>query len=666
MGINRSTGIHAVAQRSVICAIFLCFSTFLSAEDLLLEYEVQNNPVGVKDQVYLNIFINIADPTKVSISEPPLPKEIRTLSGPKIDKVAYEGSFRTRIAYRLRGDETGRYIIKPFIVSAGERKVETETIILEVGQYKNRMLYVPLEVEWEFAIDRVYVGQSVPVSLKMLDLVEIPLVDGQEIEPPTGAFFDEARGIGEIESIPAGEKSLYNVPVTSFIFTPSQSGRYFLPAAKVTALGQTAVSPVVRIDVRPLPAQVRASGAVGNFSYSSRLEKQELDSGTIGVLSIRIEGTGNLRYFNMPVPEFGDLVLTDTVEKVDAVPVLQGYEGVRRIDYYFLSDVAGSFPISPPDFLFFNPDTETVETERGTTMYISYSAGSSPAAEKEDIFPFALPSYKSFVSPVRWGAYKKPLNYLWLVPAPLVFIILVVLKRIRVILVSAVFLLFGAGDSPEAVSPELMEALEAYEDGNFFEARDGFSACFIEDQDNAVLSYALALSAYQLEDYGEAMHFARKAVRLDPMSREYRSFMDWLNTKLELDQPVDPAVIIHPDIFFYGMIAFLSAGFLAAAVYLMRQKPLYIVACMLGVLLSAASCGALVQTAVKYGKTAAIVYGAPAEIRKIPNGGANVWLELPEGFSLRLLDSSGDFYLVRTGYGLTGWVEQNDLLLDEM
>ncbi len=125
-----------------------------------------------------------------------------------------------------------------------------------------------------------------------------------------------------------------------------------------------------------------------------------------------------------------------------------------------------------------------------------------------------------------------------------------------------------------------------------------------------------------------------------------------------------PGVIVPPDLFFYAMIVFLSAGFIAAVMYLMKRKGVYIVLFLLGFLLSAGSCVGLVSTAVINGRDTAIVYGEPAEVRKIPSLTAVSWLELPIAYSLRILDATGDFYLIQTAYGLTGWVERSKLLPD--
>ncbi len=664
MGIHGGFGIQTVAQRSLAVFVLLIFPMLLCAQELHLEYEISNNPVGVKDRIYVIIFVDAPDPSTVTVTAPPLPKEVQITSGPRIDKVAYEGGFRTRITYRLQGEESGRYIIKPFIVTVGDLKAQTDTEILAVGLYRNRVLYMPLKAEWEVPEEAVYVGQSIAVTLRLIHLAEIPLVDSHQIEPPGGAFFEEVEGIREIETVPAGEKSLYNVPVASFMFTPSQSGRHFLPAAKVQALGETATSPVARIEVRSLPPEARESGAVGDFTYSTWMVPPDAESGGVAVLSVQVKGVGNLGYFNMPAPDLGNLVQTDVVETLDSVPTISGYRGTRRVDYHFFSDTAGTFGVSVPDFVYFNPLTETVRSVKGVSTQVTFRLQPQTESPTAGSFPFSLPSYEDLAAAPKWGAYEKPLNYLWLLPAPLAFFVLLVLKKTRVIFVSIVLLFLGAGDVPDTC-PDLKPAIEAYSNESFKEAREGFLACFQREDRNPALAYALALVEYHLEEYDQAMHYARKAVLLDPMYPTYRDFMYWLNTELDLDEPVKPAAAIHPDIFFYAMVAFLSMGFVAAAVYLAKRKGLYIVLFGLGVLLSAGSCVGLVQTAIQNKKTAAVVYTQPAAVRKIPSVDANTWLELPPGYSLRILDSTGNFYLVRTAYGITGWVEKTGLLPDK-
>jgi tetratricopeptide (TPR) repeat protein len=366
----------------------------------------------------------------------------------------------------------------------------------------------------------------------------------------------------------------------------------------------------------------------------------------------------------MPKPDFGDLVETEMNETLSSVPAPKGYQGTRQMDFHFLSEEAGVFTIVVPDFGYFNPATESTEMIQGTTFRVTCRAISEVTEEPIEIFPFVLPSYDEMATPTKWGVYKNPLNYLWLIPAPLTFLVLLILKRTRVIFVSIIFFLAGAGGIDEPENTELIQAIEAYDQGNFESAQFGFSSCYLESPEKPDLAFALALSEYRLGNIDDAMHHVRCAIRLDPMSPRYRDFLQWVNDKQELEKPVYPGVSIHPDLFFYGMVIFLSAGFIAAAIYLMKRKGIYIVFFLLGLLLSAGACGGLVTTAVKYNRATAIVYGEPADVRKIPNDTAESWLELPSGYSLRILDHTGDFYLIQTAYGLSGWVEKSALLTD--
>ncbi|MBT3276096.1 MAG: hypothetical protein HN368_23310, partial [Spirochaetales bacterium] len=304
MGVNRKSRLRTAAP-GFISLVFLCLAILPAfTEDFQVEYEIANNPVGVKDNIYVNIYISHPRPDEVSVTAPPLPKSLQITRGPKISPVADKGIFRTWISYRLRGDASGRYIIKPFIIEINGDTLETEPRILEVGVYRNRQLYIPLDVEWLVPEGKIYAGQSVLISLRLLNQLKIPLVDTFDITYPKGAFFEDAVTVGEIEDIPVGSHHLYNIPISSFIFTPSQSGRLFLPSAEIEALGQAAESGTVRIDVLPLPRDVRESGAVGSFSYQASLEKSKHEFGAVGKLFMRIEGTGNLVLFEFPEPDF--------------------------------------------------------------------------------------------------------------------------------------------------------------------------------------------------------------------------------------------------------------------------------------------------------------------------------------------------------------------------
>ena len=195
----------------------------------------------------------------------------------------------------------------------------------------DKQLYVPIEITWIVPDRDIYVGQSVPVTLQLLNQREISLINSYEVAQPRGAFFEEIPDFGDIETIRVGEKYLYNIPVASYMFTPSQSGRIFIPAAGVVAFGQETESTTVRVDVKSLPAEVRSTGAVGDFQYVAELDSARLDAGTLGTLRLRVSGEGNLDYLNIPTPDFGDLVQTEEV--ASSVKLGEGMHFIRTRQY---------------------------------------------------------------------------------------------------------------------------------------------------------------------------------------------------------------------------------------------------------------------------------------------------------------------------------------------
>ena len=61
----------------------------------------------------------------------------------------------------------------------------------------------------------------------------------------------------------------------------------------------------------------------------------------------------------------------------------------------------------------------------------------------------------------------------------------------------------------------------------------------------------------------------------------------------------------------------------------------------------------------------AVVRTGAESLRKIPEPLATDWIRLPAGTSLRVLAEEGENRLVRTGYGLEGWLPSSSLLIVE-
>lgn len=661
----------AVRNRSFVLAallILMCvFPAAAQPKKLSVTLDLQNNPVGVRDRIYLTVYVRHPDAKVVKIENPILPDDVEILTGPYIQPYADETDkdmpIITRITYILRANEMGRFIIGPFLITAADMKAATDPFVLSVGYYQNRRLTVPLFASWDVPERQIVVGEAVPVFLMLDDLTEIPLVDSFEAPQPTGALFEAAPGLGEISSRRVETAVLYRLPVTSFVFTPSVSGRVFIPSAVVRASGTAAETGTVRVDVEPLPAGASTTGAIGDFSFISSVDVSRLVENEEAVLTMRVEGSGNLNYLQLPVPDFSEFVVVDRTETGDFYPSDRGYTGNREARYRFVAEEVGRKTVTVPAFVWLDAETRRVRQIRARSFVIDAVAQSEPAAEETE-FPFVPATPEEILSEDTYRAYSDPLNYLWLIPGAVLFGILLTLKRTKVILAGIVWLVLGSCVDEVVDTPDIDAGLAAYRDGNYSGAAELFRQAAERYPRRGGLMYNLALASYRRGDLDAALHFARTGARYSPMDRRIRELIRWINEREGLEFHIAPAVPIDPDILFYVMLVTASLGFAVISVQLARPRGGFIIAFVLCMFVAAGSVAALGVVTHRNSRPAGVVRAGGAVVRRIPGMGASPWLEFDEGTCLLVLNRTGDFYLIETGYGLKGWVEVSALFLD--
>jgi hypothetical protein len=639
------------------------------AEENPVSFEFLANPVALKEKVHITLYLNHTDVSDVTVEAPNIPKGLTLLSGPTIRLYADEKDRnqpkKVRISYIFRADKSGRYIIDSYQVHMGKRNGTTDPAVFAVGVYRNNEIIVPLEAEWVITKDSVAVGEAVPVFLILKDLTEIVLVNSYSVTKPRRALFDEAPSLGEIAATTIGNDVLYHVPVTSFIFTPSQSGRIQIASARVNASAQSANASAVYVNVSPLPSEVSATGAIGDFIFSAGIDKKVITKGEETILFIRVEGIGNLNYLQLPAPDFGDVVLLEKTELAEYSAEREGYSGWREDTYRLVSETSGNVSLTIPPFIWLNKDTRVIESSEEIVIPVSIKEEDSREEDGIDPFPFSPQNMQRILNQKTSDAYKSPRNYLWLIPAPLAFAIMFGLKRFRIILAAIIFVLIGAGGQEEQTNQSIQFGMDKYLSGDYEAASESFLSDLERMPENAGIIFNLALSEYQLGRYAHALHYARAAVRLHPMNSEYWRFVNWLNEQMEFDEMVRPAHKIHPDIFYYALILFWSAGFAILMVQLWRNRGIYIILFVLSAFLAVSSSAVLVYSAVYNNRPTGIVLAENAELRKIPNQTAVVWLNFVQGQSVEILDRVESFYLVRTSFGLKGWADTNSIILDE-
>lgn len=629
--------------------------------------EISPNPVGRGDKFTIDFFIDYDDMAGISIELPELPAGISLAKGPY--KRPYwiklaDGSNRkkTMVTYTYSTNKAGRFALEPFLVTIGSKLAVTEPEIIRVGLYKNRKLYMPYNIEWSFGTGSFYEGQAIPLVLEVRDLEEVMLFNDVTVSPPDKGFMEPVKNLGFVSERNVGDYSLYTVPVRGYLFTPASVGKLKIPSASVAARGINSVSDSSYLTVLEIPEQIKTTGALGDFKISYWVENKELSRNEKIVLHVKVEGTGNLNYFQLEEPSGDGLTLVNTVEVSDYKPSINGYTGYRETVYSFISDSPGDKELLVPPFPFL--DLESGAVIRGSKSLIPLHVATDISVEiNEDaaeVFPFYPRRIDSggFSSSSR---YKDPASYLWLLPGPLVFMIFLLTGRKKIILGASIIFIAASGNISNDYLVDL--AIGKYEIGEYEKAVEIFIEARAELPDNSYLSYNLALAYYHLGDNGRSIYEARNAFYHDPLNSDYRNLVNYIEKKRGIIYPVELSYNLYPDAFLFLLMILVNLTAFIGVIYLARNKNVYFILAVLLLSLSMLTAGGLIFSIIQKDRQVGVVIKDQISVKKIPSPEADAIVEMRSGESVIVRGDFDNFLFVTTGTGIKGWVDKTQLLL---
>jgi len=122
---------------------------------------------------------------------------------------------------------------------------------------------------------------------------------------------------------------------------------------------KTLVSNALRFKVKPLPAKGKPdcfSGAVGDYTFKSNIDKTDLTTNDALTLSITVSGSGNIELVSAPPVKFpSDFETYDPKITTNINNTGNGVSGTKKFDYLAIPRTPGDFIIKPVKFCFFNP-----------------------------------------------------------------------------------------------------------------------------------------------------------------------------------------------------------------------------------------------------------------------------------------------------------------------
>jgi len=362
-----------------------------------LEVHLQPRRFGVEDLAQLTVRVN----------EPP--SNLRTPKLAQLDNLEIVGgpssgsefSFVNGVAsrsqtftYVLRARAVGTATVGAVTVAIGDAELRAEPVTAEVvegsltPQRRSRRSPfgdpfadivprrapppVKIELRHSLSTDRVVVGQPL-VATVFLDSTTGSIYDfNLRTAPSYPGFWAQRLDNPEQanpEVVEIDGTAYYRYQVMRSVLVPLKAGTIEIPAAEA-AIGVRSggifdsgqlverATPVRVVDVteRP-PAPVGFAGAVGQLRYSAELEPEEIDFGSSSVLTLKLEGSGNLPLVKTPdvLPNCDSCDTYPPEETSDVTVDGNGIHGSRSWQMTVVPQQWGEIELGAVDLAVFDP-----------------------------------------------------------------------------------------------------------------------------------------------------------------------------------------------------------------------------------------------------------------------------------------------------------------------
>jgi hypothetical protein len=426
----------------LIIAVFSFLAGCISAQEAKLTASVSPTVMRVGDQ------FNLTFTSDDEVSELQLPniENMEILGGPRQGHSQSVTSINGKITssstyqytYFLRAVKEGKFSIPPVSARIKNKPVRSNAVAIEVlaansqpaksgqsassagqsgdGSVSDKDLFVNLLVDRK----EVYLGEQITATVKIYTKVNLSGVDQGFKGPDFTGFFTEPITIPQLRNLQSESYNgdIYGTGVLrKTMIIPQKTGPITIKAFDLDVTMRKEVrrrvadpffddfdipdvqeipiklkSKEVTIQVKPLPDNAPASfgGAVGNFKFSSSLNKTSTHTNEPVTLKLTITGRGNIKLINEPQFE-----LPGDFEKFD--PVINSHldnslSGTKTFEYLLMPKASGTYSIPSIEFSYFDPALQQYKTIKSQAFSVKVEKGqgdataiANPGITKEDV-----------------------------------------------------------------------------------------------------------------------------------------------------------------------------------------------------------------------------------------------------------------------------------------
>jgi hypothetical protein len=374
-----------------------------SAADPSLEVTLEPRRFGIEDAARLEI--RVLEPSGSPVVDLGALTNLQVAGGPstgtEFSWINGAATRATTFTYFVQGVEVGAASVGPVTVRLGSVELRSEAIAAEVvpgsvvpQQPAGRRSIFPADpfgdlmqrreptraarVELRQLLDRnrIVLGQAVVAQVVLdttaggvdgFEWIDAPSYPGwwaQRVEPPE-------RIAGEVVEVDGVRYNRF--VVARHVLVPLKTGSLTVPAvgARIGFRSASLFSPqqvversssqqVVEVTPRPQPPE-GFSGAVGNLRYRASLHPERVAYGESAVLSIELEGSGNLPLVEAPAlwPRCTECESYPPEEESSVTVDERGIHGTRTWRTTLVPRSAGELELAPVELAVFDPAAGT-------------------------------------------------------------------------------------------------------------------------------------------------------------------------------------------------------------------------------------------------------------------------------------------------------------------
>lgn len=305
-------------------------------------------------------------------------------------------------SFYLRAIKEGNFTIPAATITVNKQKVKSTTAEILVtknsstsGSSNSGAVSNAKDVFLEATTNKksAYLGEQLILTYKIY--YTVPILSPSISKAPSYSGFwtkdiSDNNGVLQQSSIIRNNQEYHVATVQEIVLIPQKSGSLTIDPLNISCIAQIKqerqqqrgydpfenffgdimgssytnvkkelISQPIDIEVKPLPAKDKPAsfkGAVGQFTYTSKIDKTEMKSNDAFTITYTVSGKGNIDLLELPRPNFPpDFEVYDPKITTNTKNNSFGLSGSKKAEYVVIPRVSGDFTLNPTEFSYFDP-----------------------------------------------------------------------------------------------------------------------------------------------------------------------------------------------------------------------------------------------------------------------------------------------------------------------